>query len=224
MNEKILAASLRRLAVARPDAVDATALRALHRAHLMAVPFENRSIHLGEPISLDEDDLIGKIVDRRRGGFCYELNGAFALLLEALGVQVARCAARVYGDGHLGPPFDHLALVVRLADGSGPWLADVGFGGHSVYPLLLDSRHEQPDPVGRFLLADAEDTDVDVFMDGQPQYRIERREPPFAHLVPLCWWQPTSPRRPFTPRHHLPRPTADRGVPPTGRPPLPARA
>ncbi len=198
MNEKILAAYLRRIAVARPDAVDATALRALHRAHLMAVPFENLSIHLGEPISLDEDDLIGKIVDRRRGGFCYELNGAFALLLEALGVQVARCAARVYGDGHLGPPFDHLALVVRLADGSGPWLADVGFGGHSVYPLLLDSRHEQPDPVGRFLLADAEDTDVDVFMDGQPQYRIERRERSLADFVPFCWWQQTSPRSHFT--------------------------
>src|SRR5260370_39220122 len=113
MNEKFLAASLRRIAVARPDAVDATARRALHRAHLMAVPFENLSIHLGEPISLDEDDLIGKIVDRRRGGFCYELNGAFAPLLEALGVPGARCAARAYGDGHLGPPFDHLSLVVR---------------------------------------------------------------------------------------------------------------
>src|SRR5260370_16856025 len=108
MNEKILAASLRRLAVARPDAVDATALRALHRAHLMAVPFENLSIHLGEPISLDEDDLIGKIVDRRRGGFCYELNAAFALLLKPLFVQFARYPAPVYSHGPLAPPFAHL--------------------------------------------------------------------------------------------------------------------
>ena len=57
----------------------------LHRAHQLTVPFENLSIHLAEPISLDERDLIDKIVRRRRGGFCYELNGAFALLLEALG-------------------------------------------------------------------------------------------------------------------------------------------
>jgi N-hydroxyarylamine O-acetyltransferase len=90
----------------------------------MAVPFENLSIHLSEPISLDEDALIGKIVNRRRGGFCYELNGACALLLTALAAQVTRVAARVYGDGGLGLPFDHLALVVHLPDGSGPWLAE----------------------------------------------------------------------------------------------------
>jgi len=48
------------------------------------------------------------------------------------------------------PPFDHLALIVRPADGSGPWLADVGFGSHSDYPLLLDGRGDQDDPAGRF--------------------------------------------------------------------------
>jgi N-hydroxyarylamine O-acetyltransferase len=68
------------------------------------VPFENLSIHLAEQVSLDERDLIDKIVRRRRGGFCYELNGAFALLLEALGAQVSRVAARVYGESGLGPP------------------------------------------------------------------------------------------------------------------------
>lgn len=62
---------------------------------------------------------------RRRGGFCYELNGAFALVLKALGARVTRVAARVYGDHGLGPPFDHLALIVAAPDRSGPWLADV---------------------------------------------------------------------------------------------------
>ena len=146
-------------------------MRLLHRAHQLAVPFENLSIHLSEPISLAEPDLVDKIVRRRRGGFCYELNGLFALLLEALGAQVSRVAARVFGDGGLGPPFDHLALVVHAADGSGPWLADVGFGSHSAYPLLLDSRADQDDPAGVFRLADAADGDVDVLRDGQPQYR-----------------------------------------------------
>src|SRR6516225_7425991 len=135
MNEQTLAAYLQRIGAARPATVDAAALRALHRAHQMTVPFENLSIHLSEPISLDPDDLLHKIVTRRRGGFCYELNGAFALLLQALGAQVSRLAARVHGEGGLGPPFDHLALVVRLPDGSGPWLADVGFGANSSYPL-----------------------------------------------------------------------------------------
>jgi N-hydroxyarylamine O-acetyltransferase len=76
---------------------DAETLRSLHRAHQMSVPFENLSIHLGEPISLESGDLFGKVVTRRRGGFCYELNGLFALLLEALGMRVQRVAARVSG-------------------------------------------------------------------------------------------------------------------------------
>ena len=198
MDDKTLAAYLDRIAVARPRVLDGAALGHLHRAHQVAVPFENLSIHLAEPISLDEGDLLGKIVTRRRGGFCYELNGAFALLLLALGAEVTRVAARVYGGGRLSPPLDHLALVVRLPDGSGPWLADVGFGSHSIYPLRYDSRHEQDDPAGRFSLADAGDADVDVVKDGQPQYRIEPRERELADFVPTCWWQQTSPDSHFT--------------------------
>lgn len=198
MDQRTAAAYLRRIAVSPPVTADAAGLRMLHRAHQLSVPFENLSIHLSEPISLGEDDLVGKVVQERRGGFCYELNGAFALLLEALGGRVERVAARVYGGGQLGPPFDHLALVVRLADGSGPWLADVGFGSHSVYPLLLDSRSEQDDPAGRFLLADAADGDLEVLRDGEPQYRIELRERSLADFVPTCWWQQTSPTSHFT--------------------------
>ena len=199
MDAAALAAYLDRIGAGRPAVLDAAALAALHRAHQEAVPFENLSIHLGEPISLDKDELIAKIVTRRRGGFCYELNGAFALLLESLGAQVARVAARVYGaDGRLGPLFDHLALVVRLPDGSGPWLADVGFGAHSSYPLRYDDRDGQDDPGGRFSLADAQDGDVDVAKDGEPQYRIERRERSLADFVPTCWWQATSPDSHFT--------------------------
>ena len=198
MDHETVAAYLNRVGVAAPVAGDAADLRTLHRAHQLSVPFENLSIHLAEPISLDEPDLIDKIVRRRRGGFCYELNGAFALLLEALGARVSRVAAGVYGEAGLSPPFDHLALVVHPADGSGPWLADVGFGSHSDYPLLLDFRDGQDDPAGRFLLADAGEGDIDVLKDGQPQYRLEPRERTLADCVPTCWWQQTSPQSHFT--------------------------
>jgi N-hydroxyarylamine O-acetyltransferase len=193
MDETTLAAYLERIGVPRPATVDAAALAALHRAHLLTVPFENLSIHLSEPISLDPGELLDKIVTRRRGGFCYELNGAFALLLQALGADVMQVGARVHGAAGFGPPFDHLALVVRLADGSGPWLADVGFGSHSVYPLRFDSRDGQDDPAARFLLADTPDADVDVLKDGQPQYRVERRARSLDDFGPTCWWQQTSP-------------------------------
>jgi N-hydroxyarylamine O-acetyltransferase len=199
LTDDIFAAYLARAGLPWPLVLDAGALRDLHRAHLMAVPFENLSIHLGEPISLDEADLMDKIVTRRRGGFCYELNGAFGCLLERLGARVTRVSARVYGeDGGLGPPFDHLALVVRLPDGTGPWLADVGFGSHSTYPLLTDVRAEQADPGGRFLLAGTPDGDIDVVKDGQPQYRFEGRDRALVDFVPTCWWQQTSPRSHFT--------------------------
>jgi N-hydroxyarylamine O-acetyltransferase len=199
LTEDMLAAYLARIGVPGPLALDAEALRGLHQAHLLAVPFENLSIHLGEPISLNEADLIDKIVGRRRGGFCYELNGAFACLLERLGAQVRRVSARVYGDdGSLGPPFDHLALIVRLPDGTGPWLADVGFGSYSTHPLLADARSGQADPGGQFLLAGLPDGDIDVAKDGQPQYRIEVRERALDDFVPTCWWQQTSPLSHFT--------------------------
>ena len=198
MDHETMLAYLNRVGSTPTTAGDAAGLRTLHRAHQLTVPFENLSIHLAEPISLDEHDLTGKIVYGRRGGFCYELNGAFALLLEALGAQVSRVAARVYGEAGLGPPFDHLALVVRATDGSGPWLADVGFGSHSDYPLLLDARADQDDPAGVFRLADAGAGDIDVLKDGRPQYRIETRERSLADCVPTCWWQQTSPLSHFT--------------------------
>src|ERR1043166_10075365 len=90
-------------------------LRALQMAHLMAVPFENLSIHAGEPIVLNEDALFGKIVENRRGGFCYEANGLFAGLLRELGFDVAMLSAEVgRGNSDFSPPFDHMALLVRL--------------------------------------------------------------------------------------------------------------
>jgi len=198
MDDKTVAAYLDRMGAGRPEVIDAAALRALHRAHLLTVPFENLSIHLSEPISLDEDNLLDKIVTRRRGGFCYELNGAFALLLRSLGADVVMVAARVHGSGSFGPPFDHLALLVHPADGTGPWLADVGFGSHTVYPLLLHSRQEQDDPAGPFRLAEAADGDVDVLKAAEPQYRIETRARSLADFVPTCWYQQTSPESHFT--------------------------
>ncbi len=217
MDRETATAYLRRIGVTADVAANAVGLAALHQAHQLSVPFENLSIHLAEPISLAEEDLVAKIVRSRRGGFCYELNGLFALLLESMGMRVSRLAARVHGEKGLGPPFDHLALAVRPPDGSGPWLADVGFGSHSVYPLRLDSRSEQDDPAGTFLLADADDGDVDVVKDGQPQYRVEMRARSLADFAPTCWWQQTSPLSHFTAATICSQLTADGRVSVAGR-------
>ncbi len=134
------AAYLARIGYDGDVAPTAETLGALHVAHLRAVPFENLDIDLGRPIRLQEAALFEKIVGRRRGGFCFELNGLFAALLRALGFDVSLLAAQFpREEGMAAPAFDHLTLLVWAEDGGGPWLADVGAGrGSFVRPLRLE--------------------------------------------------------------------------------------
>ncbi len=181
---------LKRIGAERPAAPTPEALRGLHARHQLAVPFENLSIHLGEPIVLDEDSLFDKIVLRRRGGFCYELNGAFGHLLTALGFAVSYLAAGVFGEGGaVSPLFDHMVLGVEA---DGPWLADVGFGDHSLYPLRLDDAGPQLDPQGTFQVSRTPEGDLDILRDGKPQYRAETRPRRLVDFGPSCWWQQTA--------------------------------
>jgi N-hydroxyarylamine O-acetyltransferase len=182
-------AYLDRIGAKRPATVDGPALAELHERHLATVPFENLDIHLGVPIELDEDRLVAKVTGGR-GGFCYELNGAFAALLRALGAEVTLMSAGVHGPSGLGPPFDHMVLRVDLDE---PWLADVGFGRHSIRPLRLSERGDQADPGGAFRLVDAGGGDLDVLRDGTPRYRVEARARRLADYAPTCWWQQTWP-------------------------------
>ncbi|MBZ5629328.1 MAG: arylamine N-acetyltransferase [Acidobacteriia bacterium] len=136
-----LDAYLRRISYSGPLAPTLETLRALHYAHLLAVPFENLDIHRGVPIALDQQHLFDKIVLRRRGGFCYELNSLFAALLSHLDFQVTLFSARVpIQENRVGPEFDHLTLRVDLDT---PWLADVGFGESFIEPLPLLPNAEQ---------------------------------------------------------------------------------
>ncbi|MDQ1038709.1 N-hydroxyarylamine O-acetyltransferase [Streptomyces sp. V3I8] len=203
-------AYLRRIGVTHPAWPTTDVLRELQLRHLLTVPFENLSIHLGEEIALDEKRLLDKVVGARRGGFCYELNGAFGALLKALGFDVTLLAGRVYGEGdRLGIPYDHLALRVRTVDG-GDWLADVGFGAHSHYPLAFGERGEQADPAGTFrvIVAGADPAgvrgsagefgDLEVVRDGGSRYRLETRPRVLGDFVAGAWWHSTSPASHFT--------------------------
>ncbi|MGW1914823.1 arylamine N-acetyltransferase family protein [Streptomyces sp. NPDC002076] len=211
MNSSQVEAYLRRIGAEHPQEPTGRALRELQLRHLLTVPFENLSIHLGEEIVLEEERLLDKVIGRGRGGFCYELNGAFGALLAALGYEVELLAARVYGDeGRLGIPYDHLALRVRTVEGD-TWLADVGFGAHSHYPLSYAEREEQVDPGGVFrVVAAAPDAagvsgggsagpgDLDVIRDGRPQYRLETRPRVLGDFAAGAWWHSTSPLSHFT--------------------------
>lgn len=228
VNSARIDAYLHRLGTARPPRPSAAALRELHLRHLLTVPFENLSIHLGEEIVLEEERLLDKVVGAGRGGFCYELNGAFAVLLTALGFAVTPLAGRVYGEaGRLGIPYDHLALRVRTVDGS-EWLADVGFGAHSHYPLAFAERSEQADPGGSFRITEAgpdaagagagtggagdgASADLDVLRNGLPEYRLEVRPRVLGDFTAGAWWHSTSPASHFTQSLVCSRVTEDGG-------------
>ncbi|MCB5166862.1 arylamine N-acetyltransferase [Streptomyces bambusae] len=193
-----VAAYLARIGAERPLRPTAEALRELHLRHLQAVPFENLSIHLGEDVSLDAGALFDKLVTARRGGFCFELNGAFALLLRSLGYRVDLLAAEVTpAGGGTTIPAGHLALRVESCEGTA-WLADVGFGDHSHFPLAFDDRGDQKDPGGVFRLADAPEGDLDVFQNDEVQFRLELRPRPLSHFRSAAWWHCTSPLSNFT--------------------------
>ena len=111
-------------------------LRALHRAHLLSISYENLDIHLGRRMELDPARIYAKLVERKRGGWCFEMNGLFAGVLRELGFAVTMVAGTVGGARHgQGRPGNHLVLVVSL---DRPWLVDVGFGDGFLEPLPLE--------------------------------------------------------------------------------------
>jgi N-hydroxyarylamine O-acetyltransferase len=204
-------AYLKRINYNGPREVSAETLRGLQLAHLLSVPFENLSIHAGEPIVLDEDALFTKIVKQRRGGFCYECNGLFAGLLRELGFEVAMLGAGVaHPTGGFGPIFDHMALMVGLED---RWLVDAGFGESFVEPLLLDSRAEQAQGTRSFRLVD-EDGYVVLMLrnqsgEWQPQYRFTLQPYTLPDYEEMCRFHQTSPESHFTKNLICSRATAD---------------
>jgi N-hydroxyarylamine O-acetyltransferase len=206
-----VSAYLDRIGYLGPIEATAENLRALHRAHLLAVPFENLDISLGRKIVVDEEAILRKILELRRGGFCYELNSAFAGLLRAFGFQVTLLSARVArSDGGEGPEFDHLTLRVDLAE---PWLADVGFGDSFVEPLRLEAETEQSDPAGTFRL-----------VQGGGRWYLQKRESNgnwisqysfsllprrLEEFAGMCHVHQTSPKSSFTQKRICSRATAE---------------
>lgn len=135
-----LAAYLARIGHDGPFDPTLATLTALHRAHTLAIPFENLDVQLGTPPGRAPAAVFDKLVTRRRGGWCYEQNGLFGSALMALGFAVTPLSAgvmrQVIGEQVMG---SHLALKVTV-DGS-EWLADVGFGSTLLEPLPL-SEHQ----------------------------------------------------------------------------------
>jgi N-hydroxyarylamine O-acetyltransferase len=215
-------AYLARIGVPRPPTPTASALAALQRAHLLAVPFENLDIALGRAISVEPTDTFDKVVNARRGGYCYELNGLFGALLRSLGYAVDQVSARVSVAGdELTPEFDHLALVVTSPYLDEPALADVGFGDAFIEPPPLRDgveRHEPGKDVG-LALRDRIWQYRERPEGGQwhTQYVFTRSAHPLADFAERNRWQQTSPDSHFTQKSVVSRLTETGRVTLSGR-------
>ncbi|WP_410584442.1 arylamine N-acetyltransferase family protein [Amycolatopsis sp. lyj-108] len=148
-------AFLDRLEYRDPVRPDPATLRKLHRAWRLRVPYENFDVQLGRPISLTPEALIDKFARRGRGGLCYEMNGALALLLRAAGFTVTIVEGAILratrGEGQWG---NHIALLIDV-DGES-WLADTGIGDAFLEPLpLREGTHWQGELAFRMERLDA---------------------------------------------------------------------
>lgn len=130
-----LGAYLRRIGYSGPLDRSLRTLRGLHRAHLLAVAYENLDVQLGIPLSLDAGAAFEKIVTQKRGGWCYEMNGLFAWALREMGFEISLLAAAAGREQNADAAAkNHLAILVQL---DRPYLADVGFGNAFLTPLPL---------------------------------------------------------------------------------------
>jgi N-hydroxyarylamine O-acetyltransferase len=201
---------LRRIEYGGPRQLSPETLRNLHRQHLFTVPFENLDIPLGTPIELDAERFFDKIVHRRRGGFCYELNGLFTALLTALGFRVHMLSARVRReDGGFGREFDHMLLKVELDE---PWLVDVGFGDSFVNPIAFRAGAADQVNGHRYVVLPMQDEWQLVREDDKgtvPLYAFRDAAYELGHYGEMCRFQQTSPESHFTKSWICSRATAD---------------
>ncbi|GAB3954213.1 arylamine N-acetyltransferase [Kribbella albertanoniae] len=128
--------TLERLGIDGPVGPDLVSLRRLHHAWATAVTYENLDIQLGRPVSLAPEALADKIITRRRGGFCYEQNYAFAVMLGAVGFEVSIIEAAVDRELRGESAWrNHMQLLVTV-DGE-TWLCDVGLMDGFLSPIRL---------------------------------------------------------------------------------------
>lgn len=180
-------------------------LRAIHRAHMYHIPFENLSMFVPEPYQLNEEALFDKLVTRNRGGFCFEQNGLFAAILREMGYEVDILGAQVFNNerGTYSPSRTHMTLLVTAENTR--YLADVGFGNCFIEALEFDSIDIQSQDVGDFKL-EQNDNDTCYYMYSQNMgadimklsYRFELTPYELPDFEDALHYIITSPRSHFT--------------------------
>lgn len=108
---------------------DLSTLTVLMSAQLQSVPFENTEVQAGRIPSLIPENIVKKIVTDTRGGYCYEVNGLFAMALNEIGYEWYFAGARpmFYPTRR---PKTHMVVIVTIEGKN--YLCDTGFGGYGI--------------------------------------------------------------------------------------------
>ena len=166
------------------------------RCQLFSVPFENLDVQAGKIVSLVPEEIVEKILVHNRGGYCYEVNGLFAMALAELGVPYIFVAARpmIYP---VRRPKTHMAIVAEV-DGE-KWLIDLGFGSNSIRkPMRLDVTDvEVQQDADRFMLSKTDESKyrLKAFVEGEwvNQYEFDLYPQEWIDFVPANHLNSTHP-------------------------------
>lgn len=166
---------LKRIEVKEAPPVTPEGLKLLQISHLKHIPFENLDIIAGKiPLKLDIDSVYKKLVEKKRGGICYEQNTLFSNMLEALGFNVRRMASHRLGEGK--DEFDHMFLMVDFdssVQSTQTWISDVGYGFNNLAPIKFETDIWQSDTRDMLQVEDRKDG----------TYYLNRRDPSGAQEI-----------------------------------------
>ncbi|MBX2878135.1 MAG: arylamine N-acetyltransferase [Saprospiraceae bacterium] len=175
--------------------VERETLIALHRQHVLSIPFEDLDIHWKIPLHIDRDALVDKVIERKRGGFCYELNTLFYHLLVSLGFPAQLVSCQIsQGNGKFGPSYDHMAILVELEE---TWLLDVGYGDLFIEPLRLHEEGIQKDWFKLFQVQNHGEyfllSEARIGQRFVPRYKIRPVPEPIQAFIPQLRWKERHP-------------------------------
>jgi N-hydroxyarylamine O-acetyltransferase len=174
-------------------------LKAVMSAQLCSVPFENTEVQAGRIPSLKPEDIVQKIVYDKRGGYCYELNGLFAMALKSLGFEYYFAAARpmTYAERR---PKTHMVVIVTL--GNEKYLCDCGFGGYGLRaPIRLANGFEMLQDGERFFVEFANGEYLlssQIFESKSPQYAFADTPQEWIEFGLANYFNATHPNTIFT--------------------------
>lgn len=191
---------LRRIGFEGPVRADLATVSGLMRAQLRTVPFENLDVRAGRGISLAPEAIVDKLIHRHRGGYCFEVNGLFGLVLTALGVDFRFLACRPM-TMPIRRPRTHMALLVCLEGED--WLCDLGFGSHGMRePMRLEDRGEIRQGHERFQLIRTDHVEylfrTQVEGEWADQYGFNLCPQDWVDFQPANWFTSTHPQTLFT--------------------------